>query len=83
MLVVIGLIEPESLTETVFEAPRRKVRATDIGNHSDDTTHLLTDTDSNTDSMATGQDNMAATAADGYVNVNLDEDRDSEFELVQ
>ena len=79
------MIEPESLTETVFDAPRRKTRATDTGNHSDDTTHLLTDTDtdSHMDNMAAVVNNMAAAAADGYVNVCLDEDRDSEFELVQ
>ena len=81
------MIEPESLTETVFDAPRRKTRATDTsnGNHSDDTTNLLTDTDtdSHMDNMAAIVNNMAAAAADGYVNVNLDEDRDSEFELVQ
>ena len=71
---VAGLIEPESITETVFDAPRRTMRDTDIRNHSEDKTHLLSDTDNHTDYTAAG---------DGYVNVNLDEDRDSEFELVR
>lgn len=78
-LEAIGLIEPDSVMETVFESPRKKrSTAAHVPNHTDSKTNLLSDPDSLSDkSMDSG-----GLAADGYINVNLDEDRESEFELL-
>ena len=69
----LGLIEPDNMVETVFQSPPKKREKRSAES---DKTKLLSDPDLD-DSNANG-----GAAFEEYTNINLDDDRESEFELL-
>ena len=69
----LGLIEPDNMVETVFESPPKKREKRSAES---DKTKLLSDPDLD-ESNANG-----GAAFEEYTNINLDDDRESEFELL-
>ena len=64
------------MEETIFESPPKK--RSNLSGHTESKTNLLSDSDSPPDnSMANG-----GISAEGYTNIDLDDERESEFELL-